>query len=115
MISLAKRFEFVYSPKRKDPIVLPPASSALRLLQKVRDEAHRFAIAYHRRLKEKALTRSILAEIEGIGERRKRLLLSAFSSLDELKNTPLDVLARMEGMNRPTAERVLHYLKDHGK
>ena len=109
IISIAKRFEFIFSPKGKEPIVFPPGSSALRLVQKIRDEAHRFAITYHRHLREKKLTRSILDEIEGIGEKRKRLLLSAFQSLDELKNTPLEVLSRMEGMNQSSAERVLEF------
>ena len=110
MISIAKRFEFIYSPKLKEPIVFPRVSSALRLLQKIRDEAHRFAITYHRSLKQKKLSRSVLDEIEGIGEKRKMLLLRSFNSLDELRNTPLKVLARMEGMTRPAAERVLQYL-----
>ncbi len=113
LISLAKRFEFVYSPKKSGPIVFPAGSSALRLLQKIRDEAHRFAITYHRHLKVKKLTRSILDEIEGVGEKRKKLLLSSFESIDELRETPVDVLAKMEGMNRQTAERVVDYLKEH--
>lgn len=110
VISIAKRFEFVFSPKQNVPLVLPSGSSALRLLQKIRDEAHRFAIAYHRRLREKKLTRSLLDQIQGVGEKRKKLLLNSFQSLEELRATPLEILARMEGMNRPTAERVLDYL-----
>ncbi len=113
LISLAKRFEFVYSPKKSKPIIFPPNSSALRLLQKIRDEAHRFAITYHRHLKARKLTQSILDEIEGVGEKRKKLLLSSFESLDELQATPVEILARMEGMNLPTAERVINYLKEH--
>jgi len=111
IISLAKRFELVYTEKEKAPISLPRDSAALRLLQKVRDEAHRFAITYHRSLKQKKLTRSVLDQIQGIGEKRKKLLLQSFGSLHELMNTPLDVLARMGGMNRPTAVRVLDFLK----
>ncbi|OGW87709.1 MAG: hypothetical protein A3C35_06455 [Omnitrophica bacterium RIFCSPHIGHO2_02_FULL_46_11] len=112
VVSIAKRFEFIYSPKLKEPVVFPLASSALRLLQKIRDEAHRFAITYHRSLKEKKLTKSILDEIKGVGEKRKRLLLKSFASLDELRDTPLEVLARMEGMTRPAAECVLKFLKE---
>ena len=111
LISIAKRFEFVYSSKSSDPIVFAQNSSALRLLQKIRDEAHRFAITYHRHLKVKKLTKSILDDIEGIGEKRKKLLLSSFQSLDELCETPVEVLAKMEGMNRRTAESVIQYLK----
>lgn len=106
VISIAKQFEYIYSPKLKDPIVFPPGSSALRLLQKVRDEAHRFAITYHRSLKGKSVTRSLLDQIPGIGEKRKRLLLASFSSLEELRNIPIETLARMGGMNRSTAEKV---------
>ncbi len=111
MISIAKRFELIHSPKAQNPIVFPPGSAALRLLQKIRDEAHRFAITYHRFLKEKQLTRSILDQIEGIGEKRKMLLLRSFSSLAELSHTPLEVLQRMEGMNRRAAERVLECVR----
>lgn len=111
LISIAKQFELVYSRKSSDPIVFPPNSSALRLLQKIRDEAHRFAITYHRHLKERKLTKSILDDIKGIGEKRKKLLLSSFESMDELRETPVEILARMEGMNLPTAERVINYLK----
>ncbi|MBI4395382.1 MAG: excinuclease ABC subunit UvrC [Candidatus Omnitrophica bacterium] len=113
MISLAKRFEFIYSAKRSEPIVLPPTSSALRLLQKIRDEAHRFAITYHRHLRERKLTHSLLDEIEGIGEKRKKLLLRAFQSLEELRDTPVDILARMEGMTEPAARRVIECLRRH--
>ena len=111
VISLAKRFELVHSPKSNVPVALEPNSAALRLLQKIRDEAHRFAITYHRRLKEKQLTRSLLDRIEGIGEKRKKILLQSFASLEELRNTPLEVLARLKGMTRPSASRVLEFLR----
>lgn len=111
VISIAKRFELLYSPPRKEPIILQSDSSALRLLQKIRDEAHRFAITYHRSLKEKQLTRSVLDQIDGIGEKRKKLLLKSFSSLEELKNTPIEMLARIDGMNEKVAERILSRLK----
>ncbi len=111
MISIAKQFEFIYSSKFKEPIVFPPGSSALRLIQKVRDEAHRFAITYHRHLRAKKLTRSLLDEIEGIGEKRKKLLLSAFQSLEELRDTPVEILSRIDGMNHGTAKRVIDFLQ----
>jgi excinuclease ABC subunit C len=112
IISIAKQFEYVFSPKEKNPIVFPPGSSALRLLQKIRDEAHRFAITYHRSLKENKLTQSLLDEIEGIGEKRKVLLLSSFQSLRELRDTPVEILARMKGMNRNSAERAIRFLEE---
>lgn len=113
LISIAKRFEFVYSTKQTNPIVLPPDSSALRLLQKIRDEAHRFAITYHRHLKIKKLILSLLDEIKGVGQKRKQILLSSFRSLEELRDTPVDLLARIEGMDRATAERVIDFLQEH--
>lgn len=111
IISIAKRFELIHSPKEHNPIIFPSESAALKLLQKIRDEAHRFAITYHRSLREKELTRSILDQIEGIGDKRKKFLLRSFSSLDELRETPLEILSRMEGMNRQVAERVLEYMR----
>ncbi len=110
VISLAKKFEWLYSSKKGSPIIFPPDSSALKLVQKIRDEAHRFAITYHRSLKRKRLTYSVLDQIEGVGAKRKRMLLRAFSSLEELKNTPVEILAKMDGMDSVTAGRVHDYL-----
>jgi len=74
LISLAKRFETVYSRRQGGGISIPRDSPALHLLQKIRDEAHRFAITYHRSLKEKEIVRSVLDEIPGVGGKRKRIL-----------------------------------------
>jgi excinuclease ABC subunit C len=115
IISLAKKLELVYSPKREEAIVFGRDSSALKLLQKARDEAHRFAITYHRSLKQKKLTRSVLDDIKGIGDTRRNLLLKAFDSLEELKNTPVDVLAKMEGMNQTVAARIHEFVEKRGQ
>ncbi|MBI3306322.1 MAG: excinuclease ABC subunit UvrC [Candidatus Omnitrophica bacterium] len=129
LISIAKKFETIYGnmsspnaligdqkmqgPRQKHSgvteIPIPRDSSALYLLQKVRDEAHRFAIRYHRSLKEKALERSVLDEIPGIGERRKIILIKQFDSIEELKRTGIDQLAGLPGMNRQSAEAVWNY------
>jgi len=106
LISIAKRLELVHSPKFQDPIVIPGDAPALYLLQKVRDEAHRFAITYHRRLKEKGIERSVLDQVPGIGEKRKRVLLTNFDSLEELKRSGLEQLAGLPGMTRDTAVKV---------
>jgi len=111
LISLAKRFETVYSDRLGGEVPIPKDSPALHLLQKVRDEAHRFAITFHRSLKEKGMLRSTLDEIQGVGEKRKRLLLEQFDSLDVLRRTGVDQLAGLPGMNRNTAERILVHLK----
>jgi len=109
LISLAKRFETVYHAKTGKALLLPRDSSALHLLQKVRDEAHRFAITYHRYLKEKALKISVLDQIPGIGEKRKQLLRQQFDSLDELKRTGMEQLAGLPGMGPAAAKRIWEY------
>lgn len=111
LISLAKRLETVYSARRGGEVPIPKNSPALYLLQKVRDEAHRFAITYHRSLKEKQMARSVLDDIPGIGEKRKRILLEQFDSIEVLKRTGIDQLAGIPGMSRLAAEEVLRHLK----
>lgn len=115
LISLAKRFETVYSRCLGGEIAIPRDSPALHLLQKVRDEAHRFAITYHRSLKEKGMIHSLLDEIPGIGEKRKRVLLEQFDSLEILCRTGVNELAGLPGMNQKVAERVISSLKKNPK
>ena len=114
LISLAKRFETVYSERQGGEVPILKDSPALHLLQKVRDEAHRFAITYHRSLKEKGMIRSVLDEIPGIGGKRKRILLEQFDSLEMLSRTGITELAGLPGMSRQAAEAVLVHLK-HNK
>jgi excinuclease ABC subunit C len=83
--SLAKRFEEVYLPGRAEPVRIPRDSEALYLLQQVRDEAHRFAITYHRSLRDKAMTRSVLDDVAGLGPTRRRRLLKQFGSVKALR------------------------------
>ena len=109
LIALAKRFETVYSARTGDSLDLPKESPALHLLQKVRDEAHRFAITYHRMLKERGLSRSELDQIPAIGVKRKQILLTQFDSLEELKRTGVEQLAGLPGMNRAAARRVWEF------
>ena len=109
LLSIAKRFETVYSTKMGGPLSFAPDSAALYLLQKIRDEAHRFAITYHRSLKEKALTCSELDQIPGIGDARKKILLEQFDSLEELKRSGMDQLAGLPGMNKAAAKAVWEY------
>ncbi len=107
MISIAKQFEFLFSPGQTDPIVIPHTEPALRLLKRIRDEAHRFAITYHRHLKVKSLTRSFLDGIPGIGHKRKRELLKRFSSLDDLRKSSVQEIAGLRGMNESIAKKIL--------
>jgi excinuclease ABC subunit C len=83
--SLAKRFEEVYVPDRAEPVQIPRDSEALYLLQQVRDEAHRFAITYHRQLRQKKMTRSVLDDVPGLGPGRRARLLKEFGSVKRLR------------------------------
>lgn len=120
LISIAKKFETIYSARRMasgetdsaEDLNLPKDAPANHLLQKIRDEAHRFAVTYHRTLKEKNLTRSALDEITGIGPARKKALLRHFDSLEELGRCGLERLASLPGMNPASAERVLAWYRD---
>ncbi len=106
IISLAKKFEEVYLPAQTRPVLLPRDSAALFLLQQIRDEAHRFAITYHRSLRDKAAKGSVLDEIEGIGEKRKEKLLKHFGSLGKIRTASLDELLAVPGFNKSAAQAV---------
>ena len=112
MFGLAKRLEEIYLPGRDDPIRLDEHSEALRLIQRIRDEAHRFAITHHRGLRTKRSVASRLEEIPGIGATRRRALLTHFSNLEELGNATLEELLDVPGMNRPAAEAVYAFFHD---
>lgn len=117
LISIAKRFETIYGvddqgggfAARELPV--ERKSPALYLLQKIRDEAHRFAISYHRLLKGQQLSRSVLDQIEGIGEKRKKLLLGHFDSVEAIKNCSIEELSRLPGMSLESAERVVGFFR----
>ena len=109
VIGLAKRNEEIYVEGRKEPLRLPRRSIALRLLQRVRDEAHRFAIEYHRKLRSKNAWRSELDEIPGIGEARRTALLVEFGSLEALKGASRRDIARVPGIGTTFAEKVYEY------
>ncbi len=109
-IGLAKQQEEVFVPGRSKPILLPRDSEALYLLQRVRDEAHRFAITYHRRLRQgKGLT-SALDNVPGIGPKRRQALLRHFGSVEAIREAPVEELVTVKGMTREVAERVKEQL-----
>ncbi len=109
IIGLAKEFEEVYLPNTKRPIIIPKNNKALHLLQQVRDESHRFAITYHRKLRSKNIQASSLDDIVGIGKKRKISLLKAFGSVDNIKKASIEDLVKIDGMNQKTAENVYNY------
>ncbi len=111
ILGLAEKNEEIFIPGRLEPIVLDRHDHALRLLQSVRDEAHRFAITYHRNLREKRIQASLLDDIPGIGDIRKRQLLRAFGSLARLQRADAgEIVIRVPGIGRNTAEKIVHYL-----
>jgi excinuclease ABC subunit C len=112
LISIAKQFEFLYTLDSKDPIILPENSKALHLLKKIRDEAHRFAITYHRKLHTELMSQSILDQIDGVGEKRKMELFRHFSSIDQIRKASPEEIAKLRGFNRQVAMRVLAYLRE---
>ena len=109
IIGLAKEFEEIYIPNSKRPIIIPKNNKALHLLQQVRDESHRFAITYHRKLRSKNISSSPLDDIVGIGEKRKIALLKSFGNIDNIKKASVDELAKTKGMNQKSAVNVYNY------
>lgn len=110
LVSLAKREELVYTLDSNQPIFLPRNSYALNLLINIRDESHRFAITYFRKLHNRNSIRSTLQDIDGIGEKRRIALHKKFKSMDNLKAATLDDIAKTDGMNMPTAKRLYEFL-----
>jgi excinuclease ABC subunit C len=104
--SLAKRFEEVYLPGRDAPLRIPRDSEALYLLQQVRDEAHRFAITYHRRLRQKRMTRSVLDDVPGLGPVRRRRLLEEFGSVKRIRELSREDLRALSWLPDSVAEAV---------
>ncbi|HOM71876.1 MAG TPA: excinuclease ABC subunit UvrC, partial [Armatimonadota bacterium] len=111
VIGLAKEYEEVFKPGESDPRLLPRNSKGLHVLQRIRDEAHRFAVEYHRKLRSKRMTRSILAEIPGIGKKRRSALLKHFGSLKRIREATIEELEQAPTMTRPAAEAVFSYLQ----
>ncbi len=111
ILGLAERNEEIFIPGQSDPIVLDRHHPALKLLQSIRDEAHRFAITYHRNLREKRIQASLLDDIPGVGAIRKRQLLTAFGSLARLKSADaLEITRRVPGIGMNTAEKIVDFL-----
>lgn len=103
---LAKEHEWLYLPGQSEPIVLPPNSAGLHLVMRIRDEAHRFAITYHRQRRAKAMTHSALDALAGVGPVRKKRLLTAFGSLAAIKRAGVDEIAAVKGMTPALAAQV---------
>jgi len=110
-IGLAKRLEEIFMPGRPDSLLLPRRSPAVKLLMRIRDEAHRFAIGYHRTLRTKAARESALDRVPGLGPKRRALLLQTFGSLERIRRQPPDALAAVPGIGLRLAERILREIQ----
>lgn len=110
-VGLAKQFELLFVPGNKEPIALPRNSPALHLLQRIRDEAHRFAITHHRKKRGKAATHSLLDDVPGIGEARRNALLEHFGGLQKLRAASTEEIAAVPGMTMALAEKLQQYIQ----
>jgi excinuclease ABC subunit C len=113
IIGLAKEFEEIYRPGRAMPLRLPEDSGALRLLQRIRDEAHRFANTYHQLLMKKRIGESILDDCPGVSQNRKNLLLRKFGSVQRLRRASVEEIASTEGIGQKLAEEIHRFLERH--
>jgi excinuclease ABC subunit C len=107
VVGLAKRLEEVWVPSEPDPVIMPRNSEGLYLLQRIRDEAHRFAISYHRSKRSKRMTASALDQVPGLGEHRRKALVTYFGSVARLKSASVDEITAVPGIGIATAKAVL--------
>jgi excinuclease ABC subunit C len=106
VVGLAKEREEIFLTGRDEPVLLPPTSPALYLMQRLRDEAHRFAITYHRSLRAKAATRSAFDDLPGVGPKRRAALLRVFGSAKRVREAPLEQIAAVPGIGEALAARI---------
>ena len=106
VVGLAKEREEIFLPGREEPVLLPTISSALYLMQRLRDEAHRFAITYHRSLRAKAATRSVFDDLPGVGPKRRAALLRVFGSAKRVREAPVEQVAAVPGIGPALAARI---------
>lgn len=111
VIGLAERFEHIFCEGESEPLILPRHSQALYLVQRVRDEAHRFAVSYHRQLRRKRNLESVLDHVSGIGPKRRKALWAHFGSLAKIKAADVDGLAAAPGMTQAAAEAVYRFFR----
>jgi excinuclease ABC subunit C len=108
---LAKRLEEVWLPGQDDPVILPRTSEGLYLLQRIRDEAHRFAITHHRQRRSRSMVESVLDDVPGLGDVRRKVLLRRFGSLKKLRAASVDEIAAVPGFGQRTAEAIVGALE----
>ncbi|MDB4730021.1 excinuclease ABC subunit UvrC [bacterium] len=113
IVGLAKEHEEIYRPGISEPIILPHEMGALRLLQRIRDEAHRFANGYHQLLMKRRIHESILDDCPGVSERRKATLLKTFGSVSRLRKATMEEIAAVPGVSEKVAQGIVDYLASH--
>ena len=109
-VSLAKENEAIFVPQKREPIILPHSSPGLQLLQRLRDEAHRFALGYHQKIRKRQTFTSALDSIPGIGPKRKRTLLKQFGSVQAIREASIEELTTTKGMSKNLAQKVKEHL-----
>ncbi|MGB2770511.1 MAG: excinuclease ABC subunit UvrC [Candidatus Zixiibacteriota bacterium] len=109
VVALAKRLDEVFLPQRSDPLMIPKGSASLKLLKKIRDEAHRFAVEYHRKLRKKRIIRSELDQIPGVGPARRASLLKHFGSVAKIREANSEELVSLQGINKRVAENIYNH------
>jgi excinuclease ABC subunit C len=112
IIGLAKEFEEIYRPERAQPLILSHESGALKLLQRIRDEAHRFANGYHQLLMKRRISESVLDDCPGVSEARKQALLRRFGSVARIRRASAEEIARITGIGVKLAEGIVQFLSD---
>jgi excinuclease ABC subunit C len=110
IIGLAKEFEEIYRPGRPLPLRLPEDSGALKMLQRIRDEAHRFANSFHSLLLKRRISESILDEIPGVSESRKKALLETFGSVERIRKSSVEKISSVTGIGARLGEQISQYL-----
>ncbi len=111
VVGLAKREEEIFVPHQSASIMLDRDSAALHLIQRIRDEAHRFAITYHRKLRGKRNLVSVLDHVEGIGPKRRQALWKTFKTLEAMKAADIEALSSVEGMNHAAAQKLYDFFR----
>ena len=112
-ISLAEREEEIFIPNNSNPIVLPKSDNALKVLIRIRDEAHRFAITFNRSLRGKRTLKSVLTEIEGVGKKKRDALMNTFKDIESIKKATLLELTKVDGIGKAHAEKIIEYFKNN--
>ena len=113
VIGLAKQREEVFRPGEPEPLLIPHNKGALKLLQRIRDEAHRFANGYHQLLMKRRVEESILDDCPGVSRARKERLLEKFGSLTRLRMATPEQIAKVQGLTQNLALEIVHFLKTH--